>query len=97
MPQPFVPSPFDLEQFRFTAEALTADDVQDVSERLAAGGRTVVLDLGAAKVRDVSMQGIGLLLGRRVEPGTLLTVVLWKPEAGSPLAHAGKPFVQSKT
>jgi hypothetical protein len=32
--------------------------------------------LGAAKVRDVSMQGIGLLLGRRVEPGTLLTVVL---------------------
>ena len=31
-------------------------------------------------------------LARKIED-----VVLWKPEAGSPLAHAGKPFVQSKT
>jgi|SRR4051812_8464147 len=31
---------------------------------------------GSARIKDVSMQGIGLLLGRRVEPGSLLTVVL---------------------
>ena len=31
-------------------------------------------------------------LARKIED-----VVLWKPEPGSPLAHAGKPFVQSKT
>jgi anti-anti-sigma factor len=60
MPQPFVPSPFDLEQFRFTAEALTADDVQDVSERLAAGGRTVVLDLGAVTLPTAG--GLGRLV-----------------------------------
>jgi hypothetical protein len=39
MTQPFVPFPFDLEQFRFTAEALNAGDVQEVADRLAAGGR----------------------------------------------------------
>jgi hypothetical protein len=31
---------------------------------------------GGAKIKDISMQGIGLLLGRRVEPGSLLAVTL---------------------
>jgi hypothetical protein len=36
----------------------------------------VAEDFGPARVRDVSMQGVGLLVGRRVEPGALLAVVL---------------------
>jgi hypothetical protein len=36
----------------------------------------VAEDFGPVKIRDVSMQGVGLLLRRRVEPGTLLAVVL---------------------
>src|SRR5262245_402068 len=36
----------------------------------------VVEDFGTVKVRDVSMMGVGLVLSRRVEPGTLLAVTL---------------------
>jgi hypothetical protein len=36
----------------------------------------VTEDFATVKIRDVSMQGIGLLMSRRVEPGALLTVVL---------------------
>ncbi len=36
----------------------------------------VVEDFGPAKIRNISMSGIGLLLSRRVEPGALLTVTL---------------------
>ena len=36
----------------------------------------VVKDFGAARIRDISMSGIGLLLSRRVEPGTTLAVTL---------------------
>jgi hypothetical protein len=42
----------------------------------------VVEDLGAARLRDVSMQGIGLLTARRVQPGTLLAVSLANPAKG---------------
>jgi len=42
----------------------------------------VVEDFGAVKIRDVSMQGIGLLVSRRVEPGDLLAVVLANPVRG---------------
>jgi anti-anti-sigma factor len=66
MPQPSVPSPFDLEQFRFTAEALTADDVQEVAERLAARGRTVVFDLGAVTLPTAGGLGRLVALHRRL-------------------------------
>src|SRR5262245_47118140 len=36
----------------------------------------VVENFGPAKIRDISMAGIGLLVRQRVEPGTLLTVTL---------------------
>jgi hypothetical protein len=36
----------------------------------------VVKDFGSVKIRDVSMGGLGLLLSRRVEPGTVLAVTL---------------------
>jgi hypothetical protein len=36
----------------------------------------VAEDFGPAKVRNISMDGIGLLMVRRVEPGTLLAVSL---------------------
>jgi hypothetical protein len=36
----------------------------------------VVEDFGPVRIRDVSMTGVGLLLARRVEPGTLLAVTL---------------------
>lgn len=39
----------------------------------------VVEDFGPVKIRDISMAGIGLLLTRRVEPGTLLSVTLANP------------------
>jgi hypothetical protein len=59
------------------------------SERLAAGpgaactfaGR-VAEDLGQAKVRDVSMEGVGLLLAKRVEVGAVLVLGLTHPEKG---------------
>lgn len=34
----------------------------------------VVLDLGSVKIRNVSMEGIGLLIGKAVEVGTLLVL-----------------------
>ncbi|HJZ55385.1 MAG TPA: hypothetical protein VKE74_10525, partial [Gemmataceae bacterium] len=42
----------------------------------------VVEDFGPAKVRNVAMDGIGLLLGKRVEPGTVLAVALSNPSRG---------------
>jgi hypothetical protein len=36
----------------------------------------VVEDFGPAKVKNVSMEGIGLIVTRRVEPGSLLAVSL---------------------
>jgi hypothetical protein len=32
--------------------------------------------LGTAKIKDLSMQGVGLIMSRRVEPGSLLAVTL---------------------
>ena len=46
----------------------------------------VVEDFGAGKIKDISMQGIGLLLARRVEVGATLAVTL---------TNSGKSF--SKT
>jgi hypothetical protein len=42
----------------------------------------VVEDFGPAKIKNVSMDGIGLLLTRRVEPGALLAVCLSNPAKG---------------
>jgi hypothetical protein len=42
----------------------------------------VVDDLGAAKILNISMEGIGLLVGRRVDPGGLLAVSLANPARG---------------
>jgi hypothetical protein len=42
----------------------------------------VVEDFGPVKIRDVSMQGVGLLTNRRVEPGAMLTIVLANPARG---------------
>jgi len=42
----------------------------------------VTEDFGTVKIRDISMQGIGLLVSRRVEPGTVLAVVLANPARG---------------
>ena len=36
----------------------------------------VAEDFGAVRIRDVSMHGVGLLVSRRVEPGTLLAITL---------------------
>ena|SRR5437016_3889811 len=36
----------------------------------------VVEDFGPARIKDLSMDGLGILLTRRVEPGTLLTITL---------------------
>src|SRR5262249_15311046 len=39
----------------------------------------VVEDFGSARIRNISMEGLGVLLTRRVEPGTLLAVTLSNP------------------
>jgi PilZ domain len=39
----------------------------------------VVEDFGPAKIRNVSMDGIGLVLSRRLEPGALMAVSLSNP------------------
>jgi hypothetical protein len=59
------------------------------SERFPANADTscsfagpVAEDFGPAKVRNLSMEGIGLLMIRRVEPGTLLAVTLSNPARG---------------
>jgi hypothetical protein len=49
--------------------------------RCAFVGR-VVDDVGPVKVRDVSMDGIGLVLMRSVPAGTLLSVGLSNPDKG---------------
>lgn len=52
-------------------------------ERLPVSGDTgcafvgpVAEDFGAAKIKNISLDGIGLVVSRRVEPGTLLAVTL---------------------
>jgi hypothetical protein len=42
----------------------------------------VVEDFGPVKIRDVSMAGVGLLVRRRIEPGTLVAVTLENPARG---------------
>jgi hypothetical protein len=42
----------------------------------------VVENFGPGRVRNISMEGIGLLLIRKVEPGTLLAVRLKNPSKG---------------
>src|SRR5262245_43786639 len=59
------------------------------AERLQAGADAVctfvspvVEDFGAAKIKNVSMDGIGLVVSRKVEPGALLTVTLAHAQRG---------------
>ena len=42
----------------------------------------IVTDIGPAKVKDISMQGVGLILGRRVEQGSMLAITLTNPAKG---------------
>ncbi|MDB5307089.1 MAG: hypothetical protein JWO38_1291 [Gemmataceae bacterium] len=42
----------------------------------------VMEDFGPAKLRDVSLDGVGLILTRRVEIGSLLAVGLSNPDKG---------------
>ena len=42
----------------------------------------VAEDFGAARVRELSMEGVGLLTARRIQPGTLLAVSLANPAKG---------------
>jgi hypothetical protein len=42
----------------------------------------VVSDLGAVKIRDVSLTGVGLVVGRKVEVGAMLAVGLANPAKG---------------
>jgi hypothetical protein len=63
------------------------------SERMAVSAEVgcaflspVVEDFGAAKIKNISMEGIGLVVARRVEPGTLLAVTL---------VHSGRNFTKT--
>jgi hypothetical protein len=39
----------------------------------------VAENFGQVKIKDISMSGIGLVVSRRVEPGTLLAILLENP------------------
>jgi hypothetical protein len=39
----------------------------------------VVEDFGAAKIRDITLDGVGLILSRKVEAGSMLAVSLANP------------------
>jgi hypothetical protein len=59
------------------------------SERMLVGQGTacsfaapVREDFGAARVKDISMEGVGLILTGKVEIGTILAVVLENPAKG---------------
>lgn len=58
-----------------------ADEDRRASERLAVSADVsctfispVVEDFGAAKIKNISLEGIGLIVGRRVDVGTLLAL-----------------------
>jgi hypothetical protein len=62
---------------------MTGPSDRRASERIPVSADTscsflspVVENFGAVKIRNVSMEGIGLVVTRRVEPGTLLAVSL---------------------
>jgi hypothetical protein len=42
----------------------------------------VVENFGPVKIRDVSMQGVGLIVSRKVEPNTLLAITLTNQTRG---------------
>jgi hypothetical protein len=42
----------------------------------------LVEDFGAARVRDISLNGIGVILGRKIEVGTLLVMELVNESRG---------------
>lgn len=56
----------------------------------------VVEDFGQAKIRDVSMNGVGLVVSRRVEIGSLLVITLVS-DAPNPMNGAGAPQKFVKT
>src|ERR1041385_6741292 len=55
----------------------------------------VAEDFGLTRVRDISMQGVGLLVGRRLEPGTSLAAVLAHPARGLGSFQADRPFTRA--
>jgi hypothetical protein len=66
-----------------------ADSDRRAAERIAVNVGTrcsfvgrVVDDVGPVKIRDVSLDGIGLVLMRSVPAGTVLTVGLTNPDKG---------------
>jgi hypothetical protein len=58
-----------------------AADLEVSCRRALGAGRA---DAGSARLRDISVGGIGLVLARRFEVGTLLAVDLANPGSGSP-------------
>jgi hypothetical protein len=57
------------------------------SERIPAGADSscsfvspVVEDFGPAKIKNISMEGIGLLVSRKVDAGTLMAITLTNPK-----------------
>jgi hypothetical protein len=61
------------------------------AERLAVNAGTscafagqIKEDIGPAKIRDVSLDGIGLIVSRRVEPGAVIAIILAYANVANP-------------
>ena len=68
---------------------MPAPDERRASERFQVTADTtctfvspVVEDFGPARIKNISMEGIGLLMTRRVEVGALVAVTLTNPAKG---------------
>lgn len=82
---------FQTEAHKRTAghESLSGPKDQRAAERYPANADSscsflapVVEDYGPSRIKNISMDGIGLLVTRRVEPGALLAITLSNPTRG---------------
>ena len=64
------------------ADRRTAERFQVTGDTTCSFVSPVVEDFGPARIKNISMDGIGLLMTRRVEPGALLAVSLSNPAKG---------------
>jgi hypothetical protein len=61
------------------ADRRTAERFQVNADTTCSFVSPVVEDFGPAKIKNISMDGIGLLMARRVEVGALVAVTLTNP------------------
>lgn len=70
-----------------SAERRAAERMPVVNGTSCSFAGRVIEDVGPVKVQDVSLEGVGLILVRRVEVGVLLSIGLANPARGIDKTH----------